>query len=418
MHVALALREAAVLLRRHGDLLLEGERHELERVAELARPQDALLAHEERADVAELHVVLLLELEHDRREVHPLALRVVVLHVLVDRHVVVDAVRPVELERLHARPRGKLVRERLARRPRLGAHVAHVLHRHRGRRRVHEVHRPERGVEHVVAHVAERAVAEAADVVPALAEVGAAVGAHLGRAHPQVPVHPLRRIDHGTELALGVEAVRPAPHLADLAERAALHVFGHERLERTRVAVVAGLRHDAVLARGGGEEVGLLLRVADRLLDVHVDAALHAGDGDRRVRLLVGGDDRRVDGAPHLVEEHAVVGAVVGVGTHLREVVVGLELLDAGLRRVDLRRVGVDHRHDLLVEALRHEHAPEPPAAPDEGEADLAPGRDLPRPALPEGEPADVEERRTGRHRGRALQETASLHVVSPFLSV
>ena len=228
------------------------------------------------------------------------------------------------------------------------------------------------------------------------------------------PVHPLRRIDHGTELALGVEAVRPAPHLADLAERAALHVFGHERLERTRVAVVAGLRHDAVLPLGGGEEVGLLLRIADRLLDVNVDAALHAGDGDRRVRLLVGGNDRRVHRAPHLFEELAVVG----VGTNLREVVVGLKLLDAGLRRVDLGRVGVDHRHDLLVEALRHEHAPEPPAAPDECEADLAPGRDLPGPALPEGEPADVEERRTGRHRGRALQETASLHVVSPFLSV
>ena len=238
-----------------------------------------------------------------------------------------------------------------------------------------------------------------------------AVGTHLGGPHPQVPVHALRRVDHGAQLALGVEAVRPAPHLADLPERAALHVLGHERLERARVAVVAGLRHDAVLAFGGGEEVGLLLRIADRLLDVHVDAALHAGDGDGRVRLLVGGDDRRVHLAAHLVEEHAVVGE----RAHLREVVVGLELLDARLRGVHLRRVGVDHRHDLLVEALRHEHAPEPSAAPDERHADLAPGRDLLGTALPEGEPADVEERRTGRHRGRALQETASLHVVSPF---
>ena len=330
-----------------------------------------------------------------------------VLHVLVDRHVVVDAVRPVELERLHAGPCGKLVCERLARRPRLGAHIAHVLHRHGRRRRVHEVHRPERRVEHVVAHVAERAVAEAADVVPALAEVGVAVGAHLGGPHPEVPVHALRRRDHGTQRALGVEAVRPAPHLADLPERAALHVLGHERLERARVAVVAGLRHDVVLALGGGEEVGLLLRIADRLLDVDVDAALHAGDGNRRVRLLVGGNDCRVHRAPHLVEEHAVIG----VGTHLREVVVGLELLDAGLRRVDLGRVGVDHRHDLLVKTLRHEHAPKPSAAPDECKADLRALGDLARAALPEGEPADVKRRRPGGQ----LQKLFSIHFRSSF---
>ena len=112
-------------------------------------------------------------------------------------------------------------------------------------------------------------------------------------------------------------------------------------------------------------------------------------------------------GAPNLVEEHAVVG----VGAHLREVVVGLELLDAGLRRVDLGRVGVDHRHDFLVEALRHEHTPEPPAAPDECKADLATGRDLLGTALPEGEPADVERRRPGGQ----LQKLFSFHFRSSF---
>ena len=402
MDVALALREAAELLRRHGQRLLEGHWHELVCVAELPRPEDALFAHEERADVAEVHLELLLKLQDDRRKVHPLPLRVVVLHVLVDRHVVLDAVHPVERHGVHAGARRELVGDCLARRPGLRADVAHVLHRHRGRRRPHQVERPERRIEHVVAHVAERAVAEAADVVPALAEVGTAVGTHLGRAHPEIPVHALRRRDHGAERPLRVEAVAPAPHLAHLPQGAALHVLGNERLERAGMAVVARLRDDAVLPLRRREEVCLLLRVADRLLDVDVDALLHAGDRDGRVRLLVRGDDRRVHRVAHLLQEDAVVRERL----HLREVAGRRELREALLRIRHLGRVGVDHRDDLLVQALRHEHGAQPPAAADERDADLPPRRDLPCPALAEGRAADAER---GRTRGQP-QEVTSFH--------
>ena len=329
-----------------------------------------------------------------------------VLHVLVDRHVVLDAVHPVDLHGIHAGTRRELVRERLARRPGFGTHVAHVLHGDGSRRRLHQVERPERGVEHVVAHVAEGSVAEAADVVPALAEVAATVGPHLRGAHPQVPVHARRRRDHRTQLPLRVEAVAPAPHLADLPQRAALHVLGDERLERTRMPVVAGLRDDAVPPLRRGQEVRLLLGIADRLLDVDVDAALHARDRDRRVRLLVGRDDRRVDLAAHLVQELAVVGEV----PRLREVVGRGELRDALPGEAQLRRVRIDERDDLLAEALRHEHAPQTSAAADEGEANLPPRGELPRAALSEGESADVERRSA---RGQ-LQEVPSLHLSSP----
>ena len=293
----------------------------------------------------------------------------------------------MERHGVHAGARRELVGDRLARRPGLRADVAHVLHRHRGRRRPHQVERPERRVEHVVAHVAERAVAEAADVVPALAEVGTAVGAHLGRAHPEVPVHALRRRDHGAERPLRVEAVAPAPHLAHLPQGAALHVLGDERLERAGMAVVARLRDDAVLPLRRREEVCLLLRVADRLLDVDVDALLHAGDRDGRVRLLVRGDDRRVHRVAHLLQEDAVVRERL----HLREVAGRRELREALLRIRHLGRVGVDHRDDLLVQALRHEHAPHAPATSNQRHADLPPRRNLLRPALPEGDTADVE---------------------------
>ena len=410
MHVALALRETTVFLRRHGQFLLEGERHELVRVAELPRPQRALLAEEKRADVAEAHVVFLLVVEDDGREVHPFALGVVVLYVLVDRHVVLDAVHPVERHGVHARTRRKFIRDRLARRPGLRADIAHVLHRHRGRRRVHQVERPERRVQHVVTHVAERAVAEAADVVPALAKIGPTIGTHLGRPHPQIPVHALRWLDHWAQAPLRVEAVAPAPHFTDLSQRAALHVLRDERLERPRMPMVARLRHDAVFPLRLREQIRLLLGVADRLLDVDVDALLHAGDRDGRVRLLVRGDDRRIDLVPHLVQKLAVVCEFL----HFRKIVGWGELRDAVPGETHLRRVGVDHRDDLLVQALRHEHALHAPATSNQRHADLPPRRNLLRPALPEGDTADVE----CRCASGQSQKFPSLHLSSPRIFI
>ena len=168
------------------------------------------------------------------------------------------------------------------------------------------------------------------------------------------------------------------------------------------MAVVARLRDDAVLPLRRREEVRLLLGVADRLLDVDVDALLHAGDRDGRVRLLVRGDDRRVHRVAHLLQKDAVVRERL----HLREVAGRRELREALLRVRHLGRVGVDHRDDLLVQALRHEHGAQPPAAADERDADLPPRRNLPCPALAEGRAADAER---GRARSQP-QEVTSFH--------
>ena len=139
--------------------------------------------------------------------------------------------------------------------------------------------------------------------------------------------------------------------------------------------MVTALRHDPVLLREREEEVRLLDRVGDRLLHVHVDAALHGEERRQGVLLLVRGDDHRVDAVAHLLEQ-LVVRRERG---NLLVSAAGVALADARTRIVERGFVGIDERHDLLALALGGEDVPHPQSAPDERHANLASGGDRAR---------------------------------------
>ena len=124
-------------------------------------------------------------------------------------------------------------------------------------------------------------------------------------------------------------------HLAHLADRAGIEPLLHQAQALFRVALVAHLRHDLVLARRLGQRPGLADGARQRLLHVDVLAELHRGHRDHGVRVIGRRDEHRVD-VLLLLEHHAEV-LVVG---RLRELVE---------RRAALRRAGLGGRALVAV---------------------------------------------------------------------
>ena len=176
-----------------------------------------------------------------------------------------------------------------------------------------QTQRPERGVNDVRAHVADRAVAVADPGVPvvrmerAVVFRGRVVVAHGRGTAPEVPVHPLWRGRLGRTVRHRVQLVVERPHLAYLSQRAALHVFHKTAVSFAAVSVVAHLRHHAVLARRLEHELGLLDGKRHRLLNIDVQSLLHGKNRGKRVVVVRRGDHDGIQLSRHLVQHLVVV---------------------------------------------------------------------------------------------------------------
>ena len=138
-------------------------------------------------------------------------------------------------------------------------------------------------------------------------------------------------------------AVGPGVHLAHLADGAGLEPLLHQAQPLFRVALIAHLRDDLVLARRFGQGARLADGAGQRLLHVDVLAELHRRHGHEGVRVIGRRDDDRVD-VLLLLEHHAVVLVLRG---RLREV--GRRRLAADARVLGgLALVDVAERDDVV----------------------------------------------------------------------
>ena len=259
----------------------------------------------------------------------------------------------------------------------------------------------------MVAHIADVTVAEALPVIPLVGTVARLVGTHRRRAHPLVPVQPLRHGRIRRHDRLGVDAVVIAPYVMHLPNGAALDVLDDLREDGRGVPVVAALRDDAGLLRRLQEKIRLLDRVGDRLLDVDVDAMLHREERGKRVLLLVRRDDHGVDAVRHLREEFMVVGKRGNLLVAASRIPLA-ETRTNGLQRAP---VGIDERDDLHVLALRRKDIAHPKPAADQRHADAPSRRNRLRARR---RTPDVEERQDASC-GGPFQKRSSLHGVLLF---
>ena len=169
-------------------------------------------------------------------------------------------------------------------------------------------------------------------------------GAHLGGTNPQVPVEAIgngHRLGRPRHALRPDRPVRPALHLADLADRAGVEPLLHQAQPLLGVSLIAHLGHDLVLARGLGQGACFADRARQRLLDVDVLAELHRRHRDDRVGVIGRGDEHRVDVL--LLLEHR---AEILVKDRLRELVGGAAPLHRRGCRVAL--VAVAERDDVV----------------------------------------------------------------------
>ncbi len=167
------------------------------------------------------------------------------------------------------------------------------------------------------------------DVVAAPARSGRVGLERLGARHALRPI--------------AERAIRPDVDFANVADRAGLNVFDDGARVVGGVALVAHLRRDFRFLRA----LGKLARFGDgprqRLLHVDGFLQIHRGERDRRVHVIGGRDENRVD--VFLLVEHL---AIVGIALEFREVHVfqALHSLDANLCALGVE--GLEAGGDLL----------------------------------------------------------------------
>ena len=178
--------------------------------------------------------------------------------------------------------------------------------------------------------------------------------------------------------------------LAHRADRAGLQPFTGLAEPFAGMTVVAHLGHEAGLLGDAGHHAGLLDGVGHRLLDVNVLAGAEGGQGDRGVHVVGRGDHHRVD-VFALVEEHAVVAVLLGLGERLE---------GAG----GLDRIHVAKRNDILARHVA-EHAAALAADADARDVELLAGRGHAASQNMAGDDVEGE-----RGSANSLQEATTLH--------
>ncbi len=225
-----------------------------------------------------------------------------------------------------------------------------------------ELQRPERAVEDVTAHVAERAGSELGPVPPPERVQPAVVVAVARRPEPLVPVKSFGHRFALRPLLVPAEVARhQAVRLGHVADRAGPDVLAQPAVALARVPLVAHRRVNLVLPRFGRERARLVDAPRQRLLAEHTLARANGADRGRRVVVVRGGDQHRVDVLRVLVVHRAVV--VV----HRRVFDLVAELLD---RLRDLLVVHVAERDEALARRGAGVAAALP-AAPDDRDPEL-----------------------------------------------
>ena len=204
--------------------------------------------------------------------------------------------------------------------------------------------RPEREVDQVGAHVAQRPVPKGKPAPPVeVGVVGVVAPVDIGRADPGVPVEAGgRRRGGGAGHALRPDRpVGPHMHLAHRADHPAPDQFDHAAPVVSGMALVAHLGDELRIGlRQPQQQATLRLRIGQGLLHIDVDAALHRPTGGDGVVMVGRGDDDGVDVLPR-IQHPPVVGEALGF-------VVGLLQRHAGGEEVPLL-VGERLQHMVVV---------------------------------------------------------------------
>ena len=182
------------------------------------------------------------------------------------------------------------------------------------------VQRPEREIDQVGAHVAQRARAKRGPAAPV--EVGVVrviAPVDVGRAKPGRPIQAGRRRNRrGLDHALRPDrTVRPDVHLGNLADHPGADQLDNPAAIVAGMALVAHLGHQVGVGLGQVRQLATFLdRVGQRLLDENVQAPLHRMPRRHRMVMVGCRDQDRVDVAAriqHLAVVAEPLGLVIGV---------------------------------------------------------------------------------------------------------
>ena len=230
--------------------------------------------------------------------------------------------------------------------------------------------------QNVARHIAQRPAAEIVKSAPVEGIVelvlllgvfrsAGSVRTRRSPAQPEIPIERRRNRLFGRHFRQTLRPDRtigPGVHFGDVADLARPDHFGALPAAFIGVALVAHLRRDVVLGGRFRELARLPDRARQRLLHVHVLAALHAAGSRRGVHEIGNRDDDRVDAAAFLVEHLAEI-PILGRLVELREDRPGRDIVD------------VAQRHDVLRRRAGADVARRLPARPDRGDVELLVGR-------------------------------------------
>ena len=161
---------------------------------------------------------------------------------------------------------------------------------------------------------------------------------HLRRATEQVPVkslgnavYLLRRVE-----TLGPDGpVRSAFHFGDLSDLTVPYPFAHQVGALVRSPLVAHLRSHVVLFGQLGQQAGLIYRVGQRLLAIHVLAHGQRFGRDDGMGVVGRSHQDRIDALAHFIIHLAVIIIPLGVGKTLEN-------------RLGITPVHVAQGHDII----------------------------------------------------------------------
>ena len=154
--------------------------------------------------------------------------------------------------------------------------------------------------------------------------------------------------------------IGPHVHFTDLAQHTRLDDLRNAVRAFHRVALIAHLRGQLRVGQGRLlQQAHLVYRIRERLLDIHVLAERHRGQGDGGMQVIGRGNQHRVDVLlllEHLPKIRVLRGVLIRLAKlHiLRRRLAGARLEPRVEGALHIREVHIAHGDDVLGEHLRH----------------------------------------------------------------